>query len=206
MTNTQSTQPTNRHAFGDVHIDAADLREGDIIHHWSSRGGTWTVKAADLELSPYITLRSDLGATRHMTAEQIDTKGAWLKSRAEVPAEVKAPAGRIQPAVLEHSTGRAVQGWADRAQYDAGDMYVDVQFDATSRPTKVHRSKVLAFAALSSGWVTTEREHENCAGCERAAENARIMAKVTGSKGAESIDDGRLLAKPYYHRAVVKRA
>lgn len=51
----------------------------------------------------------------------------------------------MQPATLEHSTGRPVPGFADRDAYDAGSIYVDVQFDATSRPTGVHRSKVMAF-------------------------------------------------------------
>lgn len=82
MSETHTTQIPTRHAFGDVHIDAKDLQVGDTIHHWSTRGGNWMVKRTDLELSPYITLRSDLGATRHMTAEQIDAKGAWLRSKA----------------------------------------------------------------------------------------------------------------------------
>jgi len=77
------THTETRHPFGEVRVAAADLRQGDTIHHWSSRGGNWTVTYTDLELCPYITLRSDMGATRRMTAEQIDAKGAWLRTRAE---------------------------------------------------------------------------------------------------------------------------
>lgn len=48
----------------------------------------------------------------------------------------------MQPAELEHSTGRTVEGLADRDAFEAGAEYVDVQFDLTSRPTQLHRSKV----------------------------------------------------------------
>lgn len=76
---------TRRHAFGDVHIDAADLKVGDVIHHWSSRGGIWTVRRIDS--FGVLTLTSDMGAVRRFTPEQIDAKGAWLSHKAPVKGD-----------------------------------------------------------------------------------------------------------------------
>ena len=55
----------------------------------------------------------------------------------------------MQPATLEHSTGRPVPGHADRDAYAAGDMYVAVTFGPTERPTYLYRSKVIGFADLA---------------------------------------------------------
>ena len=55
----------------------------------------------------------------------------------------------MQPATLEHSTGRPVPGHADRDAYAAGDMYVAVTFGPTKRPTYLYRSKVIGFADLA---------------------------------------------------------
>lgn len=56
----------------------------------------------------------------------------------------------MQPATLKHSNGSNVPGFADREAFDAGAMYVDVQFDLTSLPTGVHRSKVIGFDSSAS--------------------------------------------------------
>lgn len=52
----------------------------------------------------------------------------------------------MQPATLTNSSDRPVSGYADRDAYDAGDAYVNMQWDDTSRPGKVHRSKLQRFA------------------------------------------------------------
>lgn len=100
-----------RHAFGDVHIDAADLKVGDVIHHWSSRGGIWTVRRIDS--FGVLTLTSDMGAVRRFTPEQIDAKGAWLSHKAPITEPLRYDPELAERAAIQADAENERDGYRD---------------------------------------------------------------------------------------------
>ena len=95
---------------------------------------------------------------------------------------------RMEPATLEHSTGRQVQGWADRAAFDAGEPYVRVVFEQTGGVTEVYRSKVLGFAARQG--KHTGQHLQGCVACyghvaREIARQAVLDAWRSGSPAEE---------------------